>query len=161
MAVTKIEAIVTMKNVYSYEAPAYGYGYETRRIYTMQAEDGTVYVWKTAACMCEQVPQTDEREIELGNKWSYSPVNKGDVIRIKATVKGQGEYKGQPQTELTRVKVLERIFKAETWEEIKAKREAEKAAKAEEQRDSLNRKGITRMTRLPRTTQSSALRNVA
>jgi hypothetical protein len=137
MAGTKIEAIVTMKNVYSYEAPAYGYGYETRRIYTMQAEDGTVYVWKTAACMCEQIPQTDEREIELGNKWSYSPVNKGDVIRIKASVKGYGEYNGQPQTELTRVKVLERTFKAKTLEDIQREKQEAQERKAREQMDSL------------------------
>lgn len=140
----RIEAVVTMKGIYSYERAAYTYGTETAYIYNMEAEDGTVYVWKTTAFMTEKVRVADDAnsgysEIDAkGRKWTYEKINKGDVIRIKATVKGQGEYKGQPQTELTRVKVVERTFKAETWEEIQAKREAEKAAKAKEQRDSLN-----------------------
>lgn len=40
----RIQAEVTMMNIYKYEAPAYGYGTETRYIYTMQDEAGTVYV---------------------------------------------------------------------------------------------------------------------
>lgn len=40
----RITVEVTMSNIYQYSAPAYGYGYETRYIYTMQGEDGTVYV---------------------------------------------------------------------------------------------------------------------
>lgn len=133
----RFETTVTMKGIYSYEAPAYGYGYETRYIYNMVGEDGTVYVWKTTAFMCEQIPETDEREIRLGRKWNYSKINKGDMIQIKATVKGQSEYKGQPQTEITRVTVVKRLTKAKTWEEIQAEREAEKAAKKQEQINSL------------------------
>lgn len=130
----KINAVVTMKNIYSYEAPAYGYGYETRYIYTMESEDGTCYVWKTTAYMAEKFLDENGWDIDsTGRKWNYSPINKGDVIRITASIKGQSEYKGQPQTELTRVKLVERTFKAKTWEEIQAEREAEKQAKKEEQ----------------------------
>lgn len=137
----RIEITVTMKGIYSFEAPAYGYGMETRYIYNMESEDGTVYVWKTTAVLFERVQTESEYDyVEIdsrGRKWVYEQINKNDVIRITASVKGESEYKGQPQTELTRVKVVERLFKAETWEEIKARREAEKAAKAEEQKNSL------------------------
>lgn len=138
----RIEAVVTMKSVYSYERAAYTYGTETAYIYNMEAEDGTVYVWKTTSFMGIELPAANPDDAHFinskGKAVDFFKINKNDVIRIKASVKRQGEYKGQPQTELTRVKVLERIFKAETWEEIQAKREAAKAAKAEEQRDSLN-----------------------
>lgn len=134
----KINVIVTMSNIYSYEAPAYGYGYETRYIYSMKSEDGTVYVWKTTSFMTEKVLDENGWEIDSkGRKWAYRKINKGDVIRIAASVKGHGEYKGQPQTELTRVSVKERTFKAKTWEEIQAERKAEQEARKAEQIASL------------------------
>lgn len=138
----RIEIAVEMKGIYSYEAPAYGYGYETRYIYNMVGEDGTVYVWKTTAFMSIDVydgvdPKTANFFDAKGRAYIPEQINKGDKLVITASVKGQGEYKGQPQTELTRVKVKERTFKAETWEEVQARREAEKAAKAQGQRDSL------------------------
>lgn len=141
MATNKIQVEVTMQGIYSYEAPAYGYGMETRYIYNMVAKDGTVYVWKTTVFMGIEIPDengnfTDRR----GRKYSFSKVNKGDKLVIAGSVKGQGEYKGQPQTELTRVKVKERTFEAETWEMIQERRKAEKEAKAEEQRGSLTGK---------------------
>ncbi len=139
----RIEATVTMTNIYEYEAPAFGYGYETRYIYTMTAEDGTVYVWKTTAYMCVEVPYTGEPgwhsfTDRKGNPVDYARINKGDVIKVKASVKGESEYKGQPQTEVIRVKVIERTFKAETPEERAARVEKEREARAQEQRDSLN-----------------------
>ena len=128
MATNRIEITVTMKNVYEYKRPAYGYGYETAYIYSMETEDGTAYVWKTTVFLYE--------EDEEGNP--KGRINKGDIIRIKATVKGQSEYNGQPQNELTRVKLVERIFKAKTWEEIQEERKAAREAKVQEQRDSLS-----------------------
>ena len=118
----RIKAVVTMKNIYSYEAPAYGYGYETKYIYTMVAEDGTVYVWKTTTFMGYEVEDPNGWIIreKKGQEvvYRFDNINKNDVIEITASVKGQGEYKGQPQTELTRVKVVSRIVKAKTKEEI-------------------------------------------
>ena len=114
MARIKIE--VTMQNVFMYEAPAYGYGVETRYIYSMVAEDGTVYVWKTTAYLAERVESTKGSGIEYDehtDKWYvYDQVKKGDKIEITASVKGQSEYKGQPQTELTRVKMVKMVSKA-------------------------------------------------
>ncbi len=139
MTTNRIQVEVTMNSIYSFEAVKYcGWGTETRYIYNMQAEDGTVYVWKTTAFMGLEVEDenghfTDRR----GKTYEFYKINKGDKIVISASVKGESEYKGQPQTELTRVKVKERTFRAETWEEIQAKREAEKQQKAKEQRNSL------------------------
>lgn len=112
----RIEITATLKNDYAYKAPAYGYGYETRHIYTFEA-DGRVYVWKTAALM------------GIDTEGGFARINPGDVIRLKATVKGESEYKGQPQTVLTRVSVLERLSKGKTPEEIAAEKEAAREAK--------------------------------
>lgn len=132
----RITVEVTMNNIYQYSAPAYGYGYETRYIYTMQGEDGTVYVWKTATWMCINVYEgVDQNHANFYDSKgvAYEPqgINKGDKVVITASVKGQGEYKGQPQTELTRVKVVERTHNAA--DELKQKKESRKA----EQLDSL------------------------
>lgn len=137
MAANKIQVKVTMANIYSYEAPAYAYGTETRYIYTMKADDEKVYVWKTTAYMGMDVENENGSFTKRGKTYSFLKINKGDVIEITATIKGEGEYKGQPQTELMRVKVKARLFKAETWEEAQARREAEKAQKAQTQRESL------------------------
>lgn len=138
----RVQIAVEMKGVYSYEAPAYGYGYETRYIYTMLGEDGKTYVWKTTAFMTVDVPYTGKPgghywEDRKGNPVDKLPINKGDKIVIKATIKGEDEYNGQPQTELTRVVVVERTFKAKTPEEIEAERKAANEAKKQEQLDSI------------------------
>ena len=137
----RIEAVVTVKGIYSYDRPAYGYGYETAYIYNMEAEDGTVYVWKTTSMMFEKMETDNEcNYVEIdskGRKWVYNKINKNDIVRVKATVKGQSEYKGQIQTEVNRVVVQERLVAAETWEEKQARIKAEKEAKAQEQLNSL------------------------
>lgn len=132
----RITVEVTMANIYKYEAPAYGYGYETRYIYTMQDEAGTVYVWKTTSWMCINVyegvnPKTANFFDNKGIAYEKHGINKGDKVIITASVKGQGEYKGQTQTELTRVKIVERTHDAA--EERAQKRESKK----EEQLNSL------------------------
>ena len=129
MAKEKIKVEVEMVNIYSYTVPAYGYGYEKRYIYTMQDENGTVYVWKTTVHLSERIEvkkgdgcEYDERD---GKWYGYKPINKGDKIIITASVKGHGEYKGKPQTELTRVKVVECTYNAA--DERKQKKESRKA----------------------------------
>ena len=140
----RIEITVSMESIYSYEAPAYGYGYETRYIYKMVGEDGRVYVWKTTAYMTIEVPYTGEPgwhsfTDRKGNPVDHIKINEGDIIKIAASIKGEGEYKGQPQTELTRVTVKARTFIAETPEEKAARIERESKEKAQAQRDSLNK----------------------
>lgn len=137
----RIEATVKMTNIYSYTRPAYVYGYETAYIYTMTAEDGKVYVWKTTALMGIEIP--DENgwiiydEGKKKGKYAFVIMRKGDVVKIKATFKAEGEYKGQPQTEVARVKVTEVVSGGKTPEQIEAERLAKIEAKKQEQMASL------------------------
>lgn len=135
----RIEIAVEMKGIYSYEAASYaGYGCETHYIYNMVGEDGKVYVWKTTTFMVLEVEDENGWLTKRNGKtYSTSKINKGDKLVIAATVKGEGEYNGQPQTILTRVSVKERTFKAETFEERQARIAAEKAEKAKAQLESL------------------------
>ena len=139
----RIQLEVKMKGIYSFEAPAYGYGFETRYIYTMEGQDGTIYVWKTTAVLFAKT-QTDSTydyaEIDSkGRKWVYDKIRKDDELIIKATIKGESEYKGQPQTELSRVSLVERTFRAKSDEEIAAERKAERIAKKQEQLEGIRR----------------------
>jgi len=137
----RIEAVVTMTNIYSYTRPAYGYGYEDAYIYTMTGQDGKTYVWKTTSYMGVEVPsETGSIYYSTGKKkgtYTFVEIRKGDVIKITAAVKGEGEYKGQPQTELARVKVVEVISGGKTPEQIEAERLAKIEAKKQEQMASL------------------------
>lgn len=134
----RIELTVKMNGIYSYERAAYGYGTETAYIYNMVDENGVVYVWKTTTFMVLEVEDENGWLTKKNGKtYNTAKINKGDKIKIKATVKGESEYNGQPQTELTRVAVIERIFAAETWEQRQKRIKAEKEAHAEEQRNSL------------------------
>lgn len=138
----KIRAEVTMTGIYTYMAPAYGYGYEERYIYTMTADDGTVYVWKTGTNMSVIVPFEGNPKHanwydRKGNPVEHLPVNKGDRLTITASVKGHDEYKGQPQTVLQRVKVIERTVCGKTWEEIQEEKRLEFEAKKAQQAASI------------------------
>lgn len=113
----RIELTVKMANIYEYTRAAFGYGTEIAYIYNMKDEEGNVYVWKTTSFMV--IEYEDEKGYitkRNGKTYNTSRIYKGDVIRIKASVKGHSKYKGQPQTELSRVKVIERIS---SWEVAK------------------------------------------
>ena len=93
-----------------------GYGWDTVHVYTMVAGDKR-YVWKTTGFLKKETVVGDEVE-------TYFP-KVGDVLKIRATVKGETEYKGKPQTELNRVNVVEVVLRykdikrAEQLESIK------------------------------------------
>ena len=129
----RITLSVKMDRIIKYEARSYaGWGFETRYIYKMTDEEGKVYVWKTTSFLCEKYEDEEGWDIDKkGRRWNYSSINEGDVVTIKASFKGESDYKGEHQIELTRVVVVERTFKAETPEEraerIKAEREEKKA----------------------------------
>lgn len=125
----RIEAEVMLTNIYEYERPSFSWGTETAYIYTMKDDDGTVYVWKTTSIMGFEERNDDgdgyivDRE---DGRWYWKACRKGDVIRIRATVKGESEYKGKHQTVINRVKVMERIKRGlarEEWEDIKRKKQ--------------------------------------
>lgn len=130
----RTELTVTVKYIYTYSVPTYnGYRTEDRYIYTFIDEDGKTYVWKTGVFAGMEVEDPKGWIIYEDKTCRFDPINNGDIIRIAATIKGESEYKGQPQTVINRVKVLERIFKAKTREEIKAEKEAEKEVRKAEQ----------------------------
>lgn len=90
----RINVVVTLVGEYSFANRFNPYLGKTT-IYKMQDADGKVYVWKTSACL----------QYDNGNDDDYRAIIKNDVIEITASVKGESEYKGEPQTELNRVKV--------------------------------------------------------
>jgi len=93
-------------------------------IYKLEDAEGRVFVWKTTASL--GMDSTDKR----GN-WVFDAVSRNDACTIKATIKGVGEYKGEKQIELQRVKVLS-IVHAPTREEIREnKRKAQLEAMQE------------------------------
>ena len=110
----RITAIVTLVGEYSFANRFNPYLGKTT-IYKMQDADGKVYVWKTSGCL--QYNPADESQ--------YRCIIKNDVIEITASIKGESEYKGEPQTELSRVKVnrvvKEHITKAFREQQLKEK----------------------------------------
>ena len=113
----RTETKVLVKTIYKYKKPGFGrYAYyEDAYIYVMADENSRTYVWKTTSVLDED-----------GNI-----INKGDVIRIKATIKAETKYKGQIQTEVQRVVLVARLAEAESKTEYLTR-------KAEEQKQSLN-----------------------
>ena len=109
----------------------------THYIYKFVTEDGKIYVWKTTKYAGFDKKVVDPRNPELV-RYEFDGIGKGDILDITATIKGESEYKGEPQTDIERVKLLGRSYKAETPAERKARIEAENAEIAREQRESLS-----------------------
>lgn len=80
-------------------------------IWKMEDAEGSIFVWKTTSSI--GIDRTDAR-----GHWFWEGAKKRDTVRIKATIKGVGEYKGEKQIELQRVKCLH-IDHAPTEEEIR------------------------------------------
>lgn len=100
----RIEKEVTMVKESSYERKSFsGYGYETVNIYKL-SDGETTYVWKTTSSLVYEVVNEND-DVEM-----YFP-KRGDIIRIRATVKGESEYNGEKQTEINRVKVVGVVLK--------------------------------------------------
>ena len=105
------------------------YGYNNWiNVYKFETEDGKVLVWKTG-----NVLQVEGKEIGgmTPSDEIFPTIN--SIIRIKASIKGENEYRGEKQLVLFRVKVLEIVNRALTKEE-------EDEIKAEEQVKSLRGK---------------------
>jgi len=123
---------VTLANRYEFGS-YFNHVYVTRYLYKFVDESGKVYVWKTTT-----YAGFDTKITVAGvERYAFDGIHNGDILDIKGTIKGESVYNGEPQTELERVKILGRSFKAETPEEKKARIEAEKKAKEEKQRASL------------------------
>lgn len=102
-----ITATVTKR--YQYTAPAYGYGYENRDMYILKDDEGNVFKYDTTGCLCLEPEEN-----------VYEPANEGDKIVLKGTVKYHTKYKGEPQTVLSRCKMISFVSKGLSPEEKKA-----------------------------------------
>lgn len=136
MASNRIKVTGVLNKVFTFERPAYaGYGHmETVNIYKIMGVDGTVYVWKTATGYLGrdvEVPYETQGAYMIDSEnrkaWIWDSVEEGDTFAFTASVKGETEYKGEPQTEIQRVKVtdiLERPAK-KAREDKEAKKQAQ------------------------------------
>lgn len=93
----RVEVEVTVTKVISFDS-AYG----TTFITIMRADDGSVLSWKSRDTLSVRDPWHSREDDERG-KGCWVGVMEGARVRIKATVKEHGEYKGRPQTTVSRV----------------------------------------------------------
>ena len=92
----RLAMTVTYEGSSDFEQQSYsGYGMETKYIHRFRDEDGNALVWWTTS------PLGD-----LDDRGQWVPMNAGQQLRIKGTVKQHGDYKGEQNTTLARVKVL-------------------------------------------------------
>lgn len=110
----KIFVNVKLEKIHSYMAPGYGYksGYETHYIYVMKGDDGKTYVWKTSQIMKVANPNFD-----CIHRHNDNNCYEGDVLYISGNFKCESEFRGQIQTLINRVEVLERSVAGNTPEE--------------------------------------------
>lgn len=101
----KVTAVVTVLNDYKYTDYKFSYYGTECHIYSMRDEAGNLLMWKTASAL----HFTDD-------DGGYC-AKRGDQLRISGKIKAHAEYKGEPQTVLTRVKCLEVLKRAMTKEE--------------------------------------------
>ena len=126
----RIELTVTLIGDYEFVS-YYGYIENLNHIYTLKDEDGNMFVWKTSNTLGMDTMDDNGDEIWYG-------VRKGDKIQIKATVKDHSEYKGTPQTVLTRVKVTEILERALTYEQKQELKRQDQIASIQEGDQILN-----------------------
>lgn len=84
--------------VYSarWEQPSFsGFGTTTYHRHILRDDAGNVYTWKTTNNLCTTQGADN-----------YLVASQGDRVTVKGTIKAHGEYEGEKQTELTRVKTL-------------------------------------------------------
>lgn len=91
----RITATVTLEKKISFEVPSFrGFGTDTKWICIFVDESGNKLVWKT----------TNPLWVD-GADGYMKPVCEGDTVKIKATVKEHGDFNGEKQTEVQRVKI--------------------------------------------------------
>jgi len=84
----RLDLTLTISKRIDMEVDSYGgYGYDMLRIHIMNDAEGNIYIWKTTS-----------EHLEEG--WTY---------QMRGTVKDHTEYRGTPQTVLTRCKVSEHV----------------------------------------------------
>ena len=112
----KITAEVKLIHEFQYTDYKFNrYGGTDHFTYIMEDADGNAFVWKTTNIMGMNVLKEERNESKY---YDFVAVNKGDTCVLTGTVKEHTEYKGTPQTVLTRCKVTA-IEHAPDEEEIK------------------------------------------
>lgn len=130
----RITLKVKLVNRFDYQK-SFGWQTQYMSIYKMVDENGKIYVWNTGSTLAKKVPGNGKGHfIDAKGDWDYEHAEKGDTIIIKASVKGESEYKGEQQTELTRCEIVEFVEKAE---DLKAKKAAEKEERKQKQLESI------------------------
>lgn len=115
-------------------------GYESRynfvttwiNVYKFEDEEGNIYIWKTSSHLAKEVKipyRYGDGEEAFYIEYEFPTAN--SLITISASIKGEEDYKGEHQIVLQRVKVIEIVEKALTWEE-------KQELKRQEQMASLN-----------------------
>ena len=121
------ELIVKLLGVYHYEkTPFCGYGVEYHNIYKM-SDDNNIYVWDTTTDMTVDVPYTGREGHHYhtdrkGNPIERVVVNSGACLKIRCTIIGDNDYKGEKQVKVNRVKVVELICNGKSEDEIEEER---------------------------------------
>lgn len=91
----RITATVKLEKEVSFDVPSFrGFGTDTKWIYIFADESGNKLIWKTTNGLWKD-----------GKNGIMEPVYEGETVVIKATVKEHGDYKGEKQTEVQRVKI--------------------------------------------------------
>ena len=92
----RLTATVTLEKEVTFEVPSFkGWGTDTKHIYIFVDDAGNKLDWKTTGSLGCWIDDN-----------TYRRVDEGDKVNIKATVKGHGEYNGEKQTEIQRVKLV-------------------------------------------------------
>jgi len=108
----KRECVLTVEKKINVECPKFSY-YDraSQDIYLMKDEEGNRIVLKTKSWVMVEFKEgynneeywTETRE----DGKTYRPLNKGDIIKAKFTIKAHSEYKGEKQTIIQRLKIVE------------------------------------------------------
>lgn len=123
----RIDMTVRFTACIEWERPAFGYGYETVSLNKFKDEDGNTLVWKTTTGTIHK-EYVDEEGV-----CKYIFPEEKSLLHIKATVKSIGEYNGEEQVELTRVKLVDVVEMAKTAEQVRQERKEAQLASIDEQ----------------------------
>lgn len=105
---------LTLKGEYTY-TKCIGWKTTECHLYFFEDDEGNNIIWKTTALLGMDVEDHDA----MGrDNLVWDGANRGDIMTVKATIKAHGEYKDEPQTELTRLKIVRYDYRAPTREEI-------------------------------------------
>ena len=121
----KIRAELEVVKIYEYVTEPYHY-YDSgvRRLYIFKDEEGQEYVYRTSRNFL--VAGHFEDNMKGAEDWVVDwAVNVGGRIILKGSIKGEKEYNGKPQIQLTRCEVLSVLDEGPTPEELHERKKIE------------------------------------